>query len=64
MVSSVSDGKRTTLHVNHRFEPELRRRLEEHIRRENERSAPAKVSIRAVINTAVREYLDREEGES
>jgi hypothetical protein len=64
MVSSVSDGKTISVHVNHRFEPELRRRLEDYIRRENERSAPAKVSIRAVINTAVREYLDREEGAS
>lgn len=47
------------LAFNHRFTPELRERLDAYVQAENERIAPAELSLRSVINEAVREWLEK-----
>lgn len=42
----------------HRFTPELRERLDAYIEGENQRNAPARLTIRAALNEAVRYWLD------
>lgn len=54
-------GDNTQVFFQHRFTPELRRRLDGYIAQKNERIAPAELSMRAVINEAVQEWLDRAE---
>ena len=48
----------------HRFTPELRERLDAYLEAENERIAPAELSMRSVINEAVREWLDKRTSEA
>ena len=52
-------GDNTQVLFQHRFTPELRRRLDGFIARENERIAPAELSMRAVVNEAVEEWLNK-----
>ena len=42
----------------HKFAPGLRERLDAYIEGENQRNAPARLTIRAAINEAIRYWLD------
>ena len=53
--------ERLTLDFPHRFTPETRRMAEDYIARVNERQAPAKLTLRDLINAALVEYVERRE---
>ena len=52
-------GDNTQILFQHRFTPELRRRLDRYIALENERIAPGELTMRAAINEAIEEWLNK-----
>jgi hypothetical protein len=56
----ATDGRIRTTPLKLDLDPALRRRLNEFVRRENERLAPAgRVSQKGIITVALSEYLDQ-----
>jgi hypothetical protein len=59
MTQEATEG--ATLSYFHRFTPESRRIVDDYIERTNERQAPAKLTLRDLINAALMEYVERRE---
>jgi hypothetical protein len=62
MPQDVAEG--ATLQYFHRFTPEARRIVDDYIERTNARQAPAKLTLRDLINAALLEYVARRDDDA